>query len=44
MFDRKIVFSEDDQPVKSIIMVEFKKPMLNNYTMEKIRFYNALKW
>jgi hypothetical protein len=35
MFDRKIVFSEDDQPVKSIIMVEFKKPMLNNYTMEK---------
>lgn len=34
MFDRKIVFG-DEQPVKSIILVEFKKPMLNNYTLEK---------
>ncbi len=34
LFDRKIIFG-DEQPVKSIILVEFKKPMLNNYTMEK---------
>jgi hypothetical protein len=35
LFDRKIVFGDGEQPIKSIIIVEFKKPMLNNYTMEK---------
>ncbi len=33
LFDRKIIFGENEQPINSIITVEFKRPMRNDYTL-----------
>jgi hypothetical protein len=33
IFDRRVVFSEDEAPLKSIVLVEFKRPQRNDYTM-----------
>jgi hypothetical protein len=32
LFDRKIIFGENEQPINSIITVEFKRPMRDDYT------------
>lgn len=33
IFDRRVIFAEDDPPLKSIVLVEFKKPQRDDYTM-----------
>jgi hypothetical protein len=33
IFDRKIVFAEDEQPLKSLVVIEFKRPQRDDYTM-----------
>lgn len=35
IFDRKIAFAEGDQPINSIVVVEFKKADRNDYTPEE---------
>jgi hypothetical protein len=32
LFDRKIIFGENEQPINSIITIEFKRPMRDAYT------------
>src|SRR5262249_19168675 len=34
IFDRKVVYSDDESPLKSIVLVEFKRPQRNDYTMD----------
>jgi hypothetical protein len=34
IFDRRVVFSDDEAPLKNIVLVEFKKPQRNDYTLD----------
>lgn len=43
IFDRRVVFSEDEAPLKSIVLVEFKRPQRDDYTMDKNPFTQCLK-
>jgi hypothetical protein len=34
IFDRKIVFADGEQPINSIVTVEFKRPQRDDYTTD----------
>jgi hypothetical protein len=34
IFDRRVIFSEDEAPLKSLVLIEFKKPQRDDYTLD----------